>query len=991
MTALPVSVPTGQVRARPSIAQGAHGEAFRALLEAAAHALGVPWAALAVVEGERITLQSCYGFTPGQSEARGHTFAHDVAGVREPFIVEDVRCDERFARGLGRLGPALARAFAGAPIEPAGGGGGVLCVMDREPRGITPAQLATLTSFAGLASRQFEVHAALYEANAVRRGLSSLIEASPVAITTLDPNGVVLSWSPAAERLSGYAAGDVVGRFPPWVPGGRNNRDFRELLSAMRRGASYLHQRSRRSRADGTPVDIRIMAAPMFASDGSVMGFVAMSQDVDELERAERRLHLFEAAACKSSDAVIVTSSLPLDDPQISWVNEAFSQVFGYDSDEVVGKPLSLLHSVDAPAARLILRARKGCVSTRGTLVHRRKNGESFWCESSLSPVVEADGSCDSWVVIARDVTEQHRADRLQQDRAELLEMVAADAPMEEIFAALVASAERARPGAVALLWLRRGNVLIRAAASVALESLPDCVPLGDEMPSNGAPVGDLAAILGARGALANWNSPICAGSGDAFGTFAMHAMSDVAPTRADLKLAAEFARIAGIAIERHEDRQRLEFLAMHDALTGLPNRKMLAARLDEAIAGAQKRGRNVALGLIDLNRFKVINDSLGHAVGDQLLCDVAGRLARSVRPGDTIARLGGDEFVLLMDDLASREEALPIAERVLLALVPSFTCAGQEVFVRANMGLSTYPADADDASGLLALGDAAMYGAKMHGRDVAFYVRGEDRHGVARIALEASLNRALERGEFDVLYQPQVELRTRQIRGAEALLRWNNPAYGQLLPDTFVRIAEDTGLIVPIGAWVLEDACRFGRRWQDAGLDRFVAVNVSARQFDRPEFVELVTRTLAATGLEPRRLHLELTEGLIMRSPENAAATLGDLKALGVKIVIDDFGTGYSSFNYLKRFPLDALKIDRLFVRDIGFGVRASNDEAIVRAIVQVARALDLQIVAEGVENEDQVAFLRSLGVQLAQGFLFAHALCAAAALSWTQGAPRQ
>ena len=645
---------------------------------------------------------------------------------------------------------------------------------------------------------------------------------------------------------------------------------------------------------------------------------------------------------------------------------------------------------ISRATSRAVERSASPCAASRRTAA---KTADVFYSDSSLSPVIEADGRCENWVVIARDVTERMRAERLQEDRGRVLELIAADAPMERIFEALVQSAERARPEAGAIVRLRRGNALVRVASGPAFAA--GMVPV-DDVVNVGAPsdpcglaaaAGDqvVAEVAAPDGARAAWSSPIRFGEGDAAGTFALFATTGAPPAPSDLQLGVEFARLAGLAMERHEDRERLEFLALHDSLTGLPNRKLFQTRLDAAIAAADRRGRHVAIGMIDLDRFKIVNDSLGHAVGDQLLRDVAGRLARSVRPGDTIARLGGDEFVLLMDDLASRDDALEIAERVLLALVPSFTCAGQEVFVRASVGLSTYPADASDAGGLLALGDAAMYEAKSQGREVAFHVRGDDRQGIARIALETSLNHALERREFEVLFQPQVELRSREVRGVEALLRWHHPALGLMLPDDFVRAAEDTGLIVPIGAWVLAEACRFARRWQDLGHERFVSVNVSARQFDRPEFVAVVTRTLAEAGLAPQCLHLELTESLVMRSPEKAAETLRALKELGVKIVIDDFGTGYSSFNYLKRFPLDALKIDRLFVNDIGFGSRAPNDEAIVRAIVGVARALDLKIIAEGVENEDQVAFLRAIGVPLAQGFLFAPGLPAHEALGWS------
>ncbi|MBD5656885.1 MAG: EAL domain-containing protein [Candidatus Eremiobacteraeota bacterium] len=980
----------------PKPVEAASAGFFTTMAETAALALGTPWASIVLGDGDRVEPTASYGFDFDPSFGHGD-LADFVANLSEPFMVDDLAPSDRRAVAIGILGPAQARSFAGVPIlGPGARRIGVLCVCARESLEMPVGHLKTLTALAELAARGLQNSAAQHEANAVRAELSALIDTCPVAITKLDLQGRVSAWSPAAERLSGYAAADVMGHFPPWVPGGKTNRDFRELLAAIRRGASHMKQRSRRTRADGTQVEIRVYAAPIFSDDGVVTGAVAMAENVEELDRAERRLHLFESAVSKASDAMFVTSSQPLEDPQIMWVNEAFVQMYGYETEEIVGKNVGYLSAAtsNAKLTLKLARARRDRVATRGKMLYRRKNGQKFWCESTLSPVIEDDGRCENWVVIARDVTEQLREERLRNDSSEILEMIAADAPMERIFAALVTSAERARPGAGAVLRLRRADMLFGVAFGDAFDepilSRDEALPLSDADDPCARAVVDAQQIV-AGGDTARWSSPIRARTGDILGTFAMVATSAAPPTTADLNLGAEFARLAALAMERHEDREQLEFLALHDALTSLPNRKLLQRRLDAAIEAAGRRGRHVALGMIDLDRFKVINDSLGHAVGDQLLRDVAGRLAFSLRPGDTIARLGGDEFVLLIDDLPTRDDAIEIAERVLLALGPSFDCGGQEVFVRASMGLSTFPEDASDAESLLALGDAAMYDAKARGRDVAFHVHGDDRRGVARLALETSLNYALEKREFEVLYQPLVELRTRELRGGEALLRWHHPVHGLMLPDTFVRAAEDTGLIVPIGAWVLEEACRFAKQWQDEGLDRFVSVNVSARQFDRPEFVAMVTQTLETTGLEAGRLHLELTESLVMRSPEKAAATLAEFKTLGVKLVIDDFGTGYSSFNYLKRFPLDTLKIDRLFVRDIGFGNRAPSDEAIVRAIVGVARALDLKIVAEGVENEEQAAFLRAIGVPLAQGFLFAPGLRPAAAARWTQADSRR
>jgi diguanylate cyclase (GGDEF)-like protein/PAS domain S-box-containing protein len=981
-------------------------ELFEQLAETAARALGVPCASLSIFDGDAVTVRAAYGFERADANAGADgAFRALARKTRAPFAVANAAEDERFGEALAAFGPVDARACAGAPIVVAGATCyGLLCAYDRRARRFARGHLETLRSIAALAAHQIEAHAALVEADAVRSELATLVDASPLAISTMDAAGRVRTWSAAAERISGYTAAEAVGKHPPWVPGGRAKRDVRELLATVRRGASYVNHHLKCIRADGTPVDMFLAAAPMFAADGAFAGFVALCGDVAERERTEHRLHQFESVVTRTSDAVYVTAAQPPEDPEILWVNDAFVKMFGREASGTIGARVSALRAIDFdPAAGAEFeRARRERAHAHGTMWYRRPDGTTFLAESSLSPVIEADGSCNFWVVIARDVTERRRADRLQQDRGEMLELIATAAPMERILKALVETAERARPNSGAVVRVRQGDELSRAAYGQTLASvfagLEATVTVGDPIEPCGrsAESGEQVVVVAADedprpdAIRAVWSSPIMGGEGQVVGTFALYATAGVPPSVADLALGREFAYLAGLAMERDADRARLEFLALHDPLTALPNRKLFQMRLDAAIAGARSGGRHVAIGMIDLDRFKMVNDSLGHAVGDQLLRDVATRLARSVRPGDTVARLGGDEFVLLMDDLPSRDAALEITERVLQALGPSFDCDGHEVFVRASVGLSTYPGDASDTSSLMALGDAAMYEAKSAGRGVSFHVPADRHQGIARIALETSLNHALERHELDIVFQPQVELRSREIRGAEALLRWNHPTLGRLLPDDFMGAAEDTGLIVPMGAWVLKEACRFARRWQDEGSERFVSVNISARQFDRAEFVEAVTKSLGEAGLEPHRLHLELTESLVMRSPEKAVTTLGALKELGVKIAIDDFGTGYSSFNYLKRFPLDTLKIDRTFVRDIGYGNRAPHDEAIVRAIVGVARALDLGIVAEGVETEDQLAFLRAIGVPYAQGLLFAPGLPPDAANVWTKATVR-
>ena len=420
----------------------------------------------------------------------------------------------------------------------------------------------------------------------------------------------------------------------------------------------------------------------------------------------------------------------------------------------------------------------------------------------------------------------------------------------------------------------------------------------------------------------------------------------------------------------------RFEHLAHYDSLTGLPNRLLLQSRLHHALESAERRRRQVAALYIDLDRFKHINDSLGHPVGDELLEALACRLRGRLRDEDTLGRLGGDEFLLILENLQRPEDAAGIARDMIRLLEPSFKLpSGHEVYVGASIGISVYPGDAATATELIQYADAALYQAKETGRNTfSFYTAGLTHAVDQRLSLEARLRRALSQDEFVVHYQPQVDIRSGQVIGCEALVRWNDPELGLVPPAQFIPLAEDTGLIVPLGEWVLQHACEQVRGWIDSGLPPLsLSVNLSARQMRQPDIASHVSAILAQTRLHPDRLKLELTESMIMGQGEEAIALLHSLKALGVRLSIDDFGTGYSSLAYLKRFPIDELKIDQGFVRDIPHD---SSDMEIASAIIGLARNLHLNVVAEGVETEAQRDFLIQQGCQAYQGYLFSRAL---------------
>ena len=414
-----------------------------------------------------------------------------------------------------------------------------------------------------------------------------------------------------------------------------------------------------------------------------------------------------------------------------------------------------------------------------------------------------------------------------------------------------------------------------------------------------------------------------------------------------------------------------IEHLAYHDALTGLPNRPLFVDRLIVALAQAGRANQKLAVFFLDLDHFKNINDSLGHSAGDTLLKAVADRVRRCVREGDTIARFGGDEFTLLIPTIENVEDAAKIAQKITETLKIPFMIAERELFVTTSIGISMYPNDGSDAETLVRNADSAMYRAKDQGRDnYQLYAPAMNARALERLALENSLRKALSNDELVLHYQPLVDISSKSIVGLEALIRWNHPERGLLSPAHFISAAEVSGLIVPIGNWVLVTACRQLKIWQKRiDPDLTVAVNLSARQFQQGNLTSEVMQALEQTGLDPGSLELEITESSAMQNAENSIHTLRELKALGVRISMDDFGTGYSSLNYLKRFPIDTLKLDQSFVRDV---TTDRGDAAIVSAVISMAHSLDLKVIAEGVETAEQLAFLQKQRCDYIQGYFF-------------------
>ncbi|MBK8568571.1 MAG: EAL domain-containing protein [Nitrosomonadales bacterium] len=428
---------------------------------------------------------------------------------------------------------------------------------------------------------------------------------------------------------------------------------------------------------------------------------------------------------------------------------------------------------------------------------------------------------------------------------------------------------------------------------------------------------------------------------------------------------------------ERKAAEERMVYIAQHDFLTNLPNRMMLHDRLAQAIAHAGREQRKVAVMFLDLDRFKGVNDTLGHLVGDKLLKVVAGRISSVARTSDTVSRLGGDEFAVMLPYIENTDDVATIAIKLLASIAGPCVIDGNEIEVTTSIGISVFPEDGNDSESLIAHADAAMYQAKGNGRNnYQFFTHEMNRRTLERMAIKNKLSHALERNELFLLYQPQVDLQSGRIVGVEALIRWNHPVYGHVLPAQFIPIAEENGLIPPMGEWVLREACRQNQEWRKQGLMKItMAVNLSAVQFRQKNLGEIIKAILYESGLAPSGLELEITEGVVMQDAEAAILLLEDMKAMGLKLSVDDFGTGYSSLSYLKRFPIDKFKIDQSFVRDLATD---TDDAVIVSTIISMAHSLKLKVIAEGVETAEQLAFLKQQGCDEIQGYYFSQPVSA-------------
>jgi diguanylate cyclase (GGDEF)-like protein/PAS domain S-box-containing protein len=832
----------------------------------------------------------------------------------EPLWVPDIGNDPRVAR------PQLAavtgmRGSVAVPVHADGKTIGVLIFDSREVRKPDERLLRTLAVIGGQIGQLMRRAQAEQALAARERRFRALIEYGHDAMVLYDRGLSVIYRS---ERMGGPLLDLVFEEDRPAL------QATVEKLLAERGGSApfrcrVLHKGGRLRWIEGVFTNL--------LDEPAVGALVVNYRDIDEQMRAREALERSERyfrSLIESSGDIIAVADL---DWRFTYMNPGLTRILGYDPRHAIGRLFLDYTPCDADA----LRAEVALALEQPGAAHvmqneaRHRDGSTRTLETTIVRSVDA-ANMPVYLINSRDLSERRRAE------ARLRKMVEATA-------------------APLLLVDPGGTIVFANPAAAALFGRPAAA-------LQGSPLG--LPVIDGRAAEVQIPQP------------------DGARRAAEMQFAAAELEGRDVLVvslhdltERKRYESRIEHLASHDALTGLPNRALLRDRVEQAIVHARRTGSRVAVMYVDLDQFKLVNDSWGHPAGDALLVEVGTRLRSAMREGDTVARLGGDEFVVLLADVARPGDSALVARKIAGALAPPIVLDGRETLVTASIGIAIWPEDGEGLEALLQCADVAMYRAKDEGRNGYQYYSGEmGAQARARVEVESGLRQALERAELRLHWQPQVDLASGEVRGCEALMRWERPGRGLVSPAQFIPLAEESGLIVPIGEWALRSACREAAGWAAAGLGRIqVAVNLSARQFRQGSVVETVRAALAESGLPAACLELEITESVVARDLDQVVKALEQLRRMGVSVAIDDFGTGYSSLSYLRTLPIQKVKIDRSFIKGIPEDREAA---ALVGEIIRLAHVLSLEVVAEGVETAPQAAFLRDAGCEKMQGFLF-------------------
>ncbi len=788
------------------------------------------------------------------------------------------------------------------------------------------------------------------------RKLSSAIEQTADSVLITDADGIIEYVNPAFERITGYSAQEAMGRKPSLVKSGLHDETFyRRLWQTLRQGEPFRNTFINR-RKNGDLYFEEKTITPLKDGAGRTTHFVSTGKNITERMQAEIALRESNALL----ENVFNNSHLLMAylDPAFNFVrvNAAYAATGGHEPDFYLGKNHFALYpnAENEEIFRRVVATGESHFAYAKPFEYpdRPERGVTYW-DWSLHPVKNSEGQVLGLVFLLLDVTERTRAiEAVRANEARLAEAQR----MAQLGNWELDLANNK------LAWsdeIYRIFEIDPAKFGASYEAFIDAIHPDDRELVNSAytesvknrTAYDIEHRLLMKDGRIKHVHERCETFYDDNGK----------PLRS-------VGTVQDIT-ERKRTEEQLNYLAYYDTLTGLPNRALLLERLKQATLDAERVGRLVAVMFLDLDRFKYINDTLGHHVGDGLLKAVAERLKECVRPGDTIARLGGDEFTVVLANVAHVDDMARVARKLIDSFARPFSVEGRELFTTTSIGITLYPFDEREAEGLLKNADTAMYHAKERGRNTFQYFTAElNVRAERRLKIETALRQALERNELSLHYQPQVDLKSGRLTGMEALARWKHPELGNVSPVEFIPVAEETGFIVPLGEWVLREACRQIKAWHDTGFSKLqVAVNLSGKQLRQKDFPDRVREILQETKLESRYLDLELTESLLTVDTEETADIMHTLHDTGVSFSVDDFGTGYSSLAYLKRFPIDVLKIDRSFVRDIASD---PNDVAIVKTVIAMAHTLGMRVIAEGVETREQLEFLRKQGCDGSQGY---------------------
>lgn len=820
------------------------------------------------------------------------------------------------------------------------------------------------------------------------------LEQSVDSVVVIDSQNRIILFNEASEKLWGYGRDEVLGRnVEQLVP---------KLIRPLHDSYIEANRRTGINKIVGTSRDVLIeckdgsrrwgsMSISRIDTQGQIL-YAAFIKDITRQHEEQRRLYLLSLVVDTTENAIIITDA----SGAIIYVNDGFTQMFGYSAQDVVGRtPIEVLAPYFTPSRIAAIRHQL----VKNDAYHGQefgydRGGQRVWCNVTTYPVQDPHGQLTNTVSVMIDVTHTRMHEVL---RHKMLEAMVREESLVTLMNLACVEVQRIAPEVIATVLRVDGQGLLHTLAApglpAAYSKALDGTAIGPESGSCGAAAfsgesvmvsdiashpfweqfRDLALPLGLK---ACWSTPIKSSDGRVLGTFAFYYRDSREPSPLHYLLVDACIHLCALALEREESRLHIRQLAFYDDLTGLANRNLLHARAEQAIAQASRHQSNLAVVFIDLDRFKQVNDSLGHPAGDEFLRVIAHRLSEHRRESDIVSRLSGDEFVLVLPQ-CTLAHATNLIEQMRGQLSAPCQISGVTLKPSVSIGVSMFPDDGRTMEVLLHRADMAMYQAKTSGRGrVCFFSDGLDQLAQGRLRLEAALREAIDGEALHLVYQPQIDLGGSELYGIEALARWTHPQLGEVSPTCFIPLAEECGLIGEFGLWVLREACRQLATWRQQGLRvPTVSVNMSPTNFHNRNLSSIIARTLEQHGLQAKDLTLEITESVLMDTNPDTLTTIEEVHALGISLAMDDFGTGYSSLSYLRRMPIQELKLDRSFVHDLESD---ATSQALSEAVIRIGESLQLRVVAEGIETLEQQRILQNQGYRIAQGFLISRPLAA-------------